>query len=96
VDGQYPILEYGATLEAIIETARILKPADVPEHCIVCFLQEVLSALVEKGRARHSEVHKSEMGQHPVRDRGHRESTGSARCRERLFGLAAEACLFLS
>jgi len=48
---EYPILEFDATPEAIIEPAHLVKPADVPEHCVVCFFQEVITKLHQDGVA---------------------------------------------
>jgi uridine phosphorylase len=47
----YPILEFDATLKALIEPAHLIKPADVPEHCVVCFFQEVVAKLHQDGTA---------------------------------------------
>jgi uridine phosphorylase len=62
----YPILEYDPEPEAIIEPARLIKPMDVPEHCVVCFFQDVINELVGSGQARQVAKSVSEMGDHPV------------------------------
>ncbi|MCX6032393.1 MAG: nucleoside phosphorylase [Chloroflexi bacterium] len=62
----YPILEFDPTPEAVIEPSRIIKPIDAPEHCVVCFFQEVINKLVADGRARQIAVERSEMGEHPL------------------------------
>jgi uridine phosphorylase len=46
----YPILEHDATREALIEPSKIIKPRDVPKHCVICFFGEV----IEKVVAEHS------------------------------------------
>ena len=47
----YPILEFDATPEAIIEPTHLIEPADAPEHCVVCFFQEVVAKLHQDGTA---------------------------------------------
>ncbi len=42
---QYPILEFDPTTEAIIEPAQVIEPANAPEHCVICFFQEVINKL---------------------------------------------------
>jgi uridine phosphorylase len=42
----YPILEHDATREALIEPSRVIKPRDVPEHCVICFFREVIDTVV--------------------------------------------------
>lgn len=63
---RYPILEFDAASEAIIEPRRVIAPLDVPEHCVVCFFQEVITRLCQEGRAREVTCQRSEMGTHPV------------------------------
>ncbi|MGD9030709.1 MAG: nucleoside phosphorylase [Anaerolineae bacterium] len=41
----YPILEFDAAPKAIIEPTQLIEPADAPEHCVICFFQEVISKL---------------------------------------------------
>lgn len=45
----YPILEFDASPRAIIEPGQLIKPADAPEHCVICFFQEVISQLQQEG-----------------------------------------------
>jgi uridine phosphorylase len=47
----YPILEFDATPEAIIEPVHLIKPAGAPEHCVVCFFQEIVAKLHQDGAA---------------------------------------------
>lgn len=63
---RYPILEFDATSEAIIEPRRVIEPLDMPEHCVVCFFQEVITRLCQEGKAREIARQRSEMGAHPV------------------------------
>ena len=63
---RYPILEFDAQREAVIEPAKILKPIDAPERCVVCFFPEVITRLFEEGRAKVLFTLKSEIGPHPL------------------------------
>ncbi|MBN2005613.1 MAG: nucleoside phosphorylase [Anaerolineae bacterium] len=62
----YPILEYDSQAEALIEPGKLIQPMDVPEHCVICFFQEVINDLVKAGRAKEIAQSKSEMGNHPL------------------------------
>jgi len=62
----YPILEFDPEPEAILEPSRLTRPADAPEHCVVCFFADVIQELVETGQARHIASSKSEIGEHPL------------------------------
>lgn len=42
----YPILEYDSTRQAFIEPSKVVKPRDVPEHCVICFFREVIEKVV--------------------------------------------------
>jgi putative NADPH-quinone reductase/uridine phosphorylase len=64
--GQYPILEFDPTLEAVIEPSRLIESIDVPEHCVICFFQEVIAKLCQDGRATLLSEPKSEAGTHPL------------------------------
>ncbi len=60
----YPILEFDPSPEALIEPSRILKPRDVPEHCVICFFQETLEQIVEERQARMLFTDRWEDGAH--------------------------------
>jgi len=62
----FPILEFDPAREAVIEPLPVARPADVPEHCVVCFFVEVITGLVQEGRARQIWADRSEQGDHPV------------------------------
>jgi uridine phosphorylase len=49
VHKDYPILEFDAGLEAVIEPTQWIKSIDAPEHCVVCFFQEVIDKLKQDG-----------------------------------------------
>lgn len=63
---RYPILEFDPARQSVIEPHRLLQPADVPEHCVLCFFQEVIDQLHEVGQARPIHALRSEMGAHPL------------------------------
>ena len=62
----YPILEFDPTPEAVIEPRRLTAPTGVPEHCVICFFQEVIEGLQHEGRVREIARQRSEQGGHPV------------------------------
>lgn len=62
---EFPILEFDPERRAIIEP-RPRGGVEVPEHCVVCFFQEVITTLQESGRVRPLVYLQSEMGQHPI------------------------------
>jgi uridine phosphorylase len=66
VQQPYPILEYDPDPAAVIEPRKIIKPIDAPEHCVICFFQEVINRLARKKLLTRISVRKSEIGKHPV------------------------------
>jgi uridine phosphorylase len=48
----YPILEHDPDPEALIEPSKIVKPCNVPEHCVICFFKEVIDKLCAEHGAR--------------------------------------------
>jgi uridine phosphorylase len=63
----YPILEYDAATAAIIEPQRLIEPlADIPEHCVICFFQDVINHFGEQGLTEEIKALNSEMGRHPI------------------------------
>lgn len=62
----YPILEYDPTPEALIEPSKVLKPRDVPEHCVVCFFEEVLEKVIAEYNAEIRADNHWEDGTHPL------------------------------
>lgn len=61
---EYPILEFDATPEAIIEPSSVIEPMDVPEHCVVCFFPEVIAKICQDGKTSVITEHKWEDGAH--------------------------------
>ena len=62
----YPILEFDPTPTAIIEPKHLIEPIDIPEHCVLCFFQDVFDGLLKEGRLKLVATQKSEIGAHPV------------------------------
>ena len=67
-----PILEFDQTTEAILEPAKIIRPIDAPEHCVLCFFQDVLARLAQQVPFRKIARQRSEMGTHPLWEFEHR------------------------
>ncbi len=63
---RFPILEHDDSREAFIEPARIIKPIDVSERCVLCFFQDVITGLEAEGRLRKVYTLISEIGENPV------------------------------
>ena len=63
---KYPILEFDPDQDAVIEPRRVVKPADVPTHCVVSFFQDVITRLQEDGQTTVIASLSSEIGTHPV------------------------------
>ena len=63
---RYPILEFDPAREAVIEPRRVVEPADVPEHCVICFFQEGIDKAVEDSGAEKVAAMRWETGEHPI------------------------------
>ena len=62
----YPILEHDPSPEALIEPSKVIKPRDVPQHCVICFFGEVIEKVVAEHAAKIVADIKWEDGRHPV------------------------------
>jgi uridine phosphorylase len=62
----YPILEYSAQPEGLLEPKRLLKPIDLPEYAVACFFQDVITRLSQEHRAEVVTRLRSEIGTNPV------------------------------
>ena len=62
----YPILEFDATVQAIIEPTDLVPRMDVPPHCVICFFAEVIDWVIEDKGAKIIAHSISEIGQHPL------------------------------
>lgn len=68
----YPILEHDYTSEAKIEPSRVIKPRDVPEHCVISFFREVNEKVVGEKQAKVAVPNRWEDGEHPIYEIEHR------------------------
>jgi uridine phosphorylase len=66
VDTQFPILEFDAAPEAVLEPAKAIKDRDLPEHGVLCFFYDVIAKLKQEHNAEPAIPIRSEMGEHPV------------------------------
>ncbi len=62
----YPILEYDPTRVALLEPSKVIRPRDMPEHCVICFFREVLEKVIAEYNARILVENRWEDGPHPV------------------------------
>lgn len=67
----YPILEFDPAPEAMIEPKRENQPRDVPEHCVICFFNEVLDRIVLEHKATVAVDNHWEDGNHPLYEISH-------------------------
>ena len=66
VSADYPILEFDPARDAVIEPHRVMKPVGAPEHCVICFFQEVIAAVCQARQARVIKTIKWESGSQPI------------------------------
>jgi uridine phosphorylase len=62
----YPILEFDTTREAMIEPSKIMKARDLPEHCVICFFQEVIEKVIAEHNAKVMVKNRWEDGPHCI------------------------------
>lgn len=62
----YPILEFDPSPTALIEPTQLKTAQDVPEHCVICFFQEVIERIVHEQSARVAAQNRWEDGPHPL------------------------------
>lgn len=62
----YPIIEHDSTREAFIEPSKIIRPRDMPEHCVICFFKEVMDKIITDHNAKVLVENRWEDGVHPV------------------------------
>jgi uridine phosphorylase len=65
---KYPILEYDKTRQALIEPSKVIKPRDMPEHCVICFFREVLDKVIAENTARLLVEYRWEDGPHSIHE----------------------------
>lgn len=62
----YPILEYDSTLKAFIEPSKVIRPRDVPIHCVISFFGEVIDKIADGYKAKMIVENRWEDGPHPL------------------------------
>ncbi len=62
----YPILEFDPSRTALIEPSRVYKEQDMPEHCVICFFQDVIDTIIAEYKPRILVQNYWEDGPHPV------------------------------
>lgn len=62
----FPILEFDDENRAVLEPAEVIKPMDVPEHCVICFFAEVIDWVTREHEVKTLTHSISEIGQHPL------------------------------
>jgi uridine phosphorylase len=62
----YPILEFDSTPEAFIEPSKVIRVRDLPEHCVICFFQEVLQKVIAEHDAKVMVKNRWEDGPHYI------------------------------
>jgi len=72
VNPNYPILECDTTSESKLEPSRLIKPRDVPEHCVISFFRDVNERVVAEKQAGVAVANRWEDGDHPVYEIEHR------------------------
>lgn len=66
-----PLLEFDPVREAMIEPSRVMKPRDVPEHCIICFFREVIEKVASEQNAKVIATNRWEDGPHQLYEIDH-------------------------
>ncbi|MHB9033913.1 MAG: nucleoside phosphorylase [Anaerolineae bacterium] len=63
---QLPLLEYDPAASAVIEPRNLIKPLPGIKYCVLCYFNEVLTSLYERGMLVQIAEHGSEMGKLPL------------------------------
>jgi uridine phosphorylase len=63
---QFPILEHEFLSESKLEPSKLIKPCDVPEHCVISFFREVNQKVVDEMQAKIAVANRWEDGEHPI------------------------------
>lgn len=66
MQSDFPILEFDPADDAALIPHKLIDRIEMPEHCVVCFFQDVITRLVEVESARVLAHQRSEIGLHPV------------------------------
>lgn len=62
---RYPILEFDRSPFAVLEPQLITRNKEAPEHCVLCFFQDVID-VVSANATREIDRRISEIGTHPI------------------------------
>ena len=62
----FPILEFDDEHPAVLEPTAVVKPMDVPQHCVICFFSEVIDWVASEKKVEVIARSKSEIGYHPL------------------------------
>ena len=63
---KYPILEFDRSKTAIIEPSKVIKREKVPEHCVLCFFDEVIQKVIKEKKAKTVARRRWETGFHYI------------------------------
>lgn len=63
---EFPILEFDDVIPAVIEPNKVIDRIDIPEHAVLCFFNEVIEELKNKGTTKLICNLHSELGSHPL------------------------------
>ena len=69
----FPILEYDPNVPAVIEPSDVIKPRDMPAHCVICFFKEVIDKVVAEHDAKILLTSNWEDGPHPIYEIAHQK-----------------------
>lgn len=64
--GEYPILEFDSSKTAVIEPQKIYPNIGIAESAVICFFNDVILDLTNKGKLKKIYELRSEIGIHPV------------------------------
>jgi uridine phosphorylase len=62
----YPILEFDSARKAVLDPSEHIKKMEIPDRCVICFFQDVISGLLKSGKISQIAESHSEMAAHPV------------------------------
>lgn len=63
---EIPLLEFDPTPTAFIEPSQDVTKANLPDHCVICFFQDVIDEVVQEHNATIIYKNKWESGTHPI------------------------------
>jgi uridine phosphorylase len=74
MDAEFPILEFDAERNALIEPSRVVRPIDIPERCVLPIYKSVIDKLLNASRLTHVADVQTAMGPLPVYTMRHGEA----------------------